>query len=205
MNNDLKQLLQICELTNTFNTIKRSTIRNKDGTSEDNAQHSFQLTLVAWYISDKENLGFNTERLLKYSLVHDLVAIYSGTFPAYDIDPNIEENKKQRELDAWSKLQKNFKDSPDLLNSLQQYNQREDQESKFIYALDKLLPIISIEVNNHYFYFQNKVTYEDMLKVTDKKIQTDPTVAKYFKLLSKYLKEDAQFFWPDNQERDYSK
>lgn len=79
-----------------------------------------------------------------------------------------------------------------------------DHESQFIYALDKLLPIINIELNNHNFYYTSKTTYEDMLRVKEAKIKTDPIVYKYFVLLTKYLRDEAKFFWPANSERDYS-
>jgi hypothetical protein len=44
-----------------------------------------------------------------------------------------------------------------------------------------------------------------MKEVKAEKIKKDPTVNSYFELLSNYLKEDVNFFWPDCKERNYSK
>lgn len=204
MNKKLKRLLQFSEFTNKFADIKRKTILNKDGTAENNAQHSFQLALTAWYISETEKLDLEINLLIKYALVHDLIETYSGTFPAYDRTTSKQKVKDLQEEKSFKKILKENREFNGLLEILKNYLKREDEESRFIYALDKLIPIINIELNNNDFYYKTKTTYEQMLKVKVKKISTDPTIEKYFRLLAKYLKDDKKFFWPDNKKRDYS-
>jgi len=204
MNRRLEDLLKFTEFTNLFADVKRKTILNKDGSAENNAQHSFQLAIIAWYISQKESLKLNIEKLIKYALVHDLVETFSGTFSAYERNKTTQKIKDESEKKSLEKIRNDFKELPDLIDSLNSYLIQQDKESKLIYALDKLIPILNIELNNHDFYHTTKTTYENMIKAKDKKISRDPTVYKYFKLLIKYLYEDSKFFWPANKQRDYS-
>jgi putative hydrolase of HD superfamily len=205
MNSDLKDLLKFTEFTNIFATVKRNTIHNKDGIAENNAQHSFQLAIIAWFLSDKESLGLNVEKLITYALVHDIMETYSGTSPVYQRNPKAQNNKDFTEEEAINQINKEFKSFRPFLNSLSNYHSQKDEEAKFIYALDKLLPILNIELNNDDFYFKNEVTFEKMVEIKEQKISKDKTVYKYFELLKKYLKEETKFFWPDNKKRDYSK
>lgn len=201
---DLINLLKFTELTNLFAITLRKTILNKDGSAENNAQHSFQMAMISWYLNDTMKLKLNTKRLMLYSLVHDLVKTYTGTYAAYKRDSQNQIEKDSAEENALKKIKKDFKEFRGLVIAMNKYNKRNDKESKFIYALDKLIPIINIELNNNDFYFQSKTTFSQMLEVKEEKIKKDPVIYEYFKLLKKYLIEDTKFFWPENQDRNYS-
>ncbi len=198
-------LLKFVEFTNLFSGIYRKTILNKDGSYENDSQHSFQLGLVAWYIANSNNLPLNTEKLIKYALVHDLIETYSGTSPAYSRNTDKQKLKEVSEMKAMAKIAKNFAEFKELQVIIKKYNAMNDEESRFIYALDKLIPIINIELNNNDFYFRTKTTHEDMLKVKKNKIAKSKTVEEYFDLLTEYLRIETKFFWPDNKDRNYSK
>lgn len=200
----LINLLKFVDITNLFANVYRKTITNKDGTFENNAQHSFQISLVAWYLCSVNNLDLNIDKLFRYGLIHDLVEVYSGNFPAYKRNESNQQTKTDLESKALLQIKKDFNDFPELTVEIENYNKQNDAESKFIYALDKLLPILNIEVNNIDFYYQSKTTFEDMLEVKDKKIAKDKTVYGYFEILKAYLKDDVEFFWPDCKNRDYS-
>ncbi len=204
-NTKLHDLLKFVEFTNLFASIYRKTILNKDGSPENDSQHSFQLALVAWYICKANKLAFNSEKLIKYALVHDLVETYSGSFPAYSRSKDKQIIKEVSEKKALAKITKDFSEFKELPQMIKDYNGMIDNESKFIYALDKFIPIINIELNNNDFYFQTQTTLEDMLNVKKDKIAKDKTVDEYFVLLTEYLNTETNFFWPDNKKRDYSK
>lgn len=200
----LINLLRFAEFTNLFAGVYRKTILNKDGSPENNAQHSFQMAMVAWYISLQGELALDIDKIIRYALVHDLVETYSGTSPVYSRTAETQAQKDDAEESSLNRFRSEFANFPDLITYLDEYILLQNHESKFIYALDKLLPLINIELNNHDFYQQTKTTYEDMLQVKDAKIATDPTIYAYFELLKKYLKDERKFFWPDNQHRDYN-
>ncbi len=203
-NLDLQNLLKFVEFTNLYSLVLRKTILNKDGSAENNSQHSFQMALVSWYINNVKGLKLDNQKLIMYSLVHELVETYSGTHPVYERNSVIQKQIELDEKDAFKKIKSDFKEFGEMIKTIEDYNSMQDKESKFIYALDKLIPIINIELNNNDYYLKNKLTLEDMIKVKEEKIKTDPVIYEYFELLKNYLAETANFFWPNNQTRDYS-
>ncbi len=202
---DLMHLLKFTEFTNLFANVYRKTITNKDDSIENNAQHSFQLAIVGWYMCQKAKLNLDVEKIIKYSLVHDLVEVYSGNYPAYSRTKDNQTSKELTEKEALNKIKQQFADFPELYSAIRDFSEMSDDESKFVYALDKLIPILNIELNNNDFYFRSQTTFEDMKKLKSKKIATDPTVNEYFDLLQNYLTEDVKFFWPNCKDRDYSR
>jgi putative hydrolases of HD superfamily len=152
---ELQGMLQMMEIIGKFKNIKR---KNFVGNSnprrfENDAEHSFELTLLAWFLISKYKLDLNIDKVIKYSLVHDLVEVYAG-----DIDPYMYSNcnemlkiKKTNEEKALKRLELELHDTPDLINSLKEYEQMNDEESKFVYVLDKVacqLGIVYIDDRN---------------------------------------------------------
>jgi len=143
-------------------------------------------------------------KVIRYALVHDLLEAYTGTFPAYSRTDSNQNEKEKAEVYALQRIKEELRHFPELIIDLDNFMMHRDNESLFIYALDKFLPLLNIELNNNPYYFENEVTYEEMLRVKEGKIASDPTVLKYFRIFAKYLREERQFFWPENQGRDYS-
>jgi putative hydrolases of HD superfamily len=155
MNIELDGMVNMLEIIGKFKNIKR---KNFVGNSnprrfENDAEHSFELTLLAWFLISKYKLELNIDKVMKYSLVHDLVEVYAG-----DIDPYMYSNsdemlkvKKTKEENALKRLELELHDTPDLINSLKEYEQMSDEESKFVYVLDKVacqLGIVYIDDRN---------------------------------------------------------
>lgn len=52
--------------------------------------------------------------------------------------------KEQREHEAMERIRTEFPQAHPLWSRVEEYEKREDEESKFVYALDKVLPVINI-------------------------------------------------------------
>lgn len=90
------------------------------------AEHSYQLALVAWYLITKHKLPLDLTLVIKYSLIHDLTK---------------EDAKKELEIKF-----PDFRDVHHLINS---HSKKAYEESKFVYALDKLIPLLHDHKNNN--------------------------------------------------------
>jgi hypothetical protein len=64
---------------------------------------------------------------------------------------------------------------------IEQYEKREDRESKFIYALDKIDPVLNIYLDNGRTWKRNHVTLEMLISMKKAKVEVDDTVALIFK------------------------
>ena len=100
--------------------------------------------MIAWYIATIENSGLNTEKILKYALIHDLPEVYAGDTPLYTSDDSYLKSKKEREINSILKIQTKFSDFLDMHMYIKKYEKLDDEESKLVYTLDKILPLMSI-------------------------------------------------------------
>lgn len=115
---------------------------------------------------------------LPYALVHDLAEIYAGDTPVYS-DPVTRAAKPKRERAARAELHQKFgNDFPWLLKYLDDYVAMKDEESKFVYALDKILPHVSVIIADYHPARPTWRAYKASERIAREKVS-----AKYPKLL----------------------
>ena len=187
---DLQKLLHFVRFSQLFREVERKVLIKKSQRPEGDAEHSFQLALVAWYLIDSNKLHLNTDRVIKYALVHDLVETYAGDTPMNSKDKEYLESKAEREKAAEIKIQKEFPEFPELIQSLHDYEKRKDNESKFVYALDKLLPPLNIYLEDGYSWKMNDVSLDLIITSKKEKIIISLEIKNYFDQLVELLKKD---------------
>jgi 5'-deoxynucleotidase YfbR-like HD superfamily hydrolase len=137
-------------------------------------------------------------RIGTYALVHDLAEIYAGDTPVYS-DPVTRAEKPKREREAHAKLHQNFgNDFPWLLKYLDDYVAMRDEESKFVYALDKLLPHVSVIIAEHHPARPTWRAHKASEKIARRKISTKyPKLSQVFEeLCQRYAKMPDLFSTP---------
>src|SRR4051812_27182979 len=100
----MENLLKIAKLSKDFGEIRRKIVFAKDSREENDAEHSFQLALLSWYIISSKSLPLNMEKAFKYALAHDLVEVYAGDTPASVHKGFAEEQKTKHEREASAAL-----------------------------------------------------------------------------------------------------
>jgi 5'-deoxynucleotidase YfbR-like HD superfamily hydrolase len=145
---------------------------------ENDAEHSFSLGIAALCVAPFFDHDLNLSRIGTYALIHDLAEIYAGDTPVYS-DPATRAAKPERERSAYVKLRQNFgNDFPWLLDYLDNYVAMKDEESKFVYALDKILPHVSVIIANYHPARPSWRAYKASEKIARQKVS-----AKYPKLV----------------------
>jgi len=99
------------------------------------ADHSYSMAIMGMVLSDLEN--YDSERILKMILLHDLAESKIGDFTPEQI--NIE-NKIQLENTAFNEIIEHLPDSikEQYLEIWQEYQENTSPESKIIHQIDKL-------------------------------------------------------------------
>ena len=190
---NLDELMKVVGLTHSFQQIRRRIYATGEDRMENDAEHSFQLAFVAWYIIDKQNLGLDKSKALEYALCHDIVEVFAGDMFFHR---TAEEEKKKVDLEkaATETLAQKYADFPSLVSTLRAYEEKADPESKFIYALDKLLPIFNILLDEGRSWQTNDVSLEKLYEGKHKKIAEDPIVLEYFVLIVEVLRSNPTLF-----------
>lgn len=191
---NIKKTLDFIQLTNTFRKIERDIPLSKEKRCENDMEHSYQLAVVSWYIANIENLDLDVSKIIKYSIVHDLVEIYAGDTPLYSSTASYLRSKASREFEARIKLQKNFPEFSELHTLIECYEKKQCPESRFVYAVDKLLPILSIYLDKGYAWKSHNLNLNTIVKMNDKRIATFPQLTKYLNYIVKILKEKPEYF-----------
>lgn len=161
---------------------------------ENDAEHSYQLAMTAWYLNNSEQLKLDTGLLLGYALVHDLVEVHAGDTYAYTRDAGERESKEAREAAAAEQIAADFPEFPELHELLRRYEERADREARFIYALDKLLPILNIYQDSGRSWHREGVTLQMIRDYKTSKVAVSPEVEPYFQELMAILESQPSLF-----------
>ncbi len=189
-----EQLIDFVQFTHEFQEVIRVARPPFRERFENDAEHSYQLAMVAWFLIEQDKLKLNKELCFMYALAHDLVEVYAGD--SFTFDKKIAESKHKREKEALQKIKKRFVSFKMLGKIIEQYEKREDEESKFVYALDKLIPPIQIYLEGGKLHKEMKVDFETFLENRSGKVTKSELINVYWvELLEELSKNKDTLFW----------
>jgi len=103
MTEELLNQLKFLEIADGMKQIFRQTTLADGSRYENDAEHSWHFALMAMTLVEHCALdGVNIDRVIKMAIIHDLVEVYAGDTPAYDLAAN--SGKEAREKEAADKL-----------------------------------------------------------------------------------------------------
>ena len=183
---DIESILRFSKLLHGLQQVKRKIFANGEDRLENDAEHQYQLALMAWYIIDSEKLNLDKDLVIKYGLIHDFVEVYAGDTYFY----GDRSGKIEREKLAALKLLNEYPEFPNLHELIENYEGQIDEEARFIYALDKLLPIINIYVDEGRTWKEHGITRQMILENKTEKCAGHPCVKAYFEKFVVRLKDE---------------
>ena len=153
------ELLDLFKLSHKFAGIERTVKLQNRKSWETNPEHSYQLALLGWYLNDMLSLNLNRQKVLEYAIVHDLVEVYAGDTDPHKHSEEYKASKHDRELAALNKIKQEFPQFASLTETMEKFESLEDEEAKFIYLLDKIVPVINTYLSGQDYYNANNVSY----------------------------------------------
>lgn len=167
---NLEKKLHFIEFIDKMKEIKRA-IYLRDWRQENDAEHSYHLAMMVIAFWD-DFPKLNIEKCLKFALIHDVVEIYAWDTVVFD--KKAELTKHKRESEALVRLEKEFIDIiPDFILLLKEYEKKESLESRFVYSLDKLHPIIQTVMEWWQVWHDFKIDFDKIQKRQYEKIYDD--------------------------------
>ncbi len=179
-------MIEMTRFANINRLISHSEVDTIPIRPENNSEHSFSLAMTAWYLC-QDIPELNQEKVLKIALSHDLVELHAGDTMAVGRTHQQEENKIKREKDAFKQLSKDWFDFKDLLSTIEKYEEKDSKEAQFVYALDKILPLLLNSSHVWESCAERGVAREDFVDFVGSKTKIDPNVHTIWKQLRKML------------------
>ena len=189
-----EQLLDFVRFTEEFRHIVRYEGSKLGKKIETSSEHSYQVAMVAWFLIEQDKLKLNKEICLMYALAHDLVEIYAEDTFIFNKKKKV--SKHEREKEALIKIKKRFSKFKNLIKIIQNYEKKKDEESNFIYILDKLLPPIQIYLENGKMWHKKKVSLLKQLEYKNKMISASLYFNEYWQELVKELVQNKKKLFP---------
>lgn len=159
---------------------------------ENDVEHSFHLAMAAWYLSD-DFPELDRDKLIRYSLIHDLVEVHAGdTF--FWADEAEKSTKVDREAAALKKIAIDWKEFPQLAATIEEYETRTNDEAQFVYALDKIMPMIVIMNAGGKTWHDHGITFEQQRAAKYEKVKNSRHILPYFNQLIEVLRNKPELF-----------
>ena len=193
---NLRKLLSFSELITAFGKVERVPFFPGTERCETDIEHSYQLAMLAWYLVSSTKLDLNLSKILQLALAHDLVEVHAGDTYVYSTDTAHLESKKERETAAAKKLAEDFPELHDVHSAIAEYEQRESREARFVYALDKILPLIVNYEGNGIGWKKHGVTLQMLIDKKTTQVALSPEIEPYFNDLIALLRENEGKLFP---------
>jgi putative hydrolase of HD superfamily len=134
----IKFILEIDKLKQIF----RQTYLLDQTRRENDAEHSWHLSILALFLNENSNVPINTLRVVEMTLIHDIVEIDAGDTFAYDTEHA--KTQMEREQKAAARIFSILpNDQKDYLRSLwDEFEAGKTPESKFARAIDRVQPLL---------------------------------------------------------------
>lgn len=191
---DINRLIEFHKLLNSYAEIERVVHIKRHGNVEleSDTEHSYNLAMTAWLVAEYFP-ELDNGKVLKLALVHDLVEIHAGDTFIF-AEQEMLDSKKSREARAQKQLQKDWPDFPELQQIITDYETLASPEARFVYAFDKLMPMITVYLNDGITWREKEMALERLDAEKTQKMKVAPEVYKYWKEMHKMLVAKPELF-----------
>lgn len=189
----IQRLFDLQNFLHEFHFIERVVdIPGQPNRRETDTEHTYTLAMTAWFLAQYFD-DISGDKVIRYALVHDLVEIYAGDTYAF-ADQEQLDTKHEREQKAFAKIKAAWQDFPEMVTAIESYEARVDRESKFVYALDKIMPPLIIFMDEGRTWKRQQVTFKLHHDKKSEQVSVSPEVSDYYAELVELMKQNPDYF-----------
>ncbi len=155
----LRQIEFIKEVDKLKYILRKTKLLNSDR-AENDAEHSWHLSLMAIVLAEHANFPIDLLRVIKMLLIHDLVEIDAGDTFIYDTQKSHDNTAEEREAAKriFGLLPEH--QANELIAIWEEFEANQTAEAKFARAMDRLEPLLQNTSNNGGTWAEFGVNYE---------------------------------------------
>ncbi|QIP13071.1 HD domain-containing protein [Spirosoma aureum] len=159
--NLLKQVEFIKEVDKLKYILRKTKLLNSDR-NENDAEHSWHLSLMAIVLAEHTNFPIDLLKVIKMLLIHDIVEIDAGDTFIYDTQKSHDNTTEEREA-----AKRIFGLLPDhqaneMIAIWEEFEERQTNEAKFARAMDRFEPLLQNVSNNGGTWTEFGVNYDQV-------------------------------------------
>jgi putative hydrolases of HD superfamily len=142
MTEELRAQLDFIRQIDALKSVWRQTLLVDASRAENDAEHSWEMALMAVVLKQYAPTGADMLRIIKMLLIHDLVEIDAGDAYAYDVAANI--GQKEREEEAAIRIFGLLpqQQGEELKALWEEFEARTTPDARFARAMDRLQPLL---------------------------------------------------------------
>jgi len=181
----MERLAELQQMIADFAKVKRAVPLADTNDAENDVEHSYGLAITCWYLHDKIAPELDLGKILRYALSHDIVELHAGDTYPWDVEAVA--TKYDREKAALRQIESDWPDFSQLIEFSEGYADKIDEEAKFTYAVDKLLPIMMIELGGGKSLWEKKRLSLAMERENKVTILKSDVMSPYYEKLLHWL------------------
>lgn len=193
-------MLDFVRFTHEIRNVQRAILLETVNRHENDAEHSYQLALVTWFLIENDGLQLDKFRCVAMALVHDVAEAYAGDTIAFASDQDLAAQKK-REAAAAIKLREQWPGFKSLHSLIEEYEKHETPEGRFVYSLDKLIPILNNYLYEGKIWKKEGITLDRLREIKVGKVDISAEVNKYYQEIIKILEREPNLFGKPKNEK----
>jgi len=168
----INKLLEFLKFSLQFRQTQRAIYAVGENRMENDVEHSYQLTILTWYVIESEKLKLDSNLAIKYALIHDLEEAITGDKPIFD--KKSRSGKENQEKLAYEIISKMFPDWKEYKKLSTNYKNKKDEESKLVNGLDKILPVLNIYIDGGRIWKTEDTTLKTLSENKKEKVAIHP-------------------------------
>jgi len=133
---NIQDIIRLSEMLGEMGQVRRAT-HLPNGEPESDSHHSFSLALIAYHIVKTECPELDADKVLLFSLAHDLLEIITGDEDTLHFTQEQHAAKHAREEEAIKEFDEVFSRYPTLLGAMHDYEKLDTAEAATVFVLDK--------------------------------------------------------------------
>ena len=160
---------------------------------ENVAEHSYMLSTVACALAGRLDKTLDIGLVAQFALVHDVVEVHAGDVTVWASAEALE-GKKKAEHASLRKIAADHGAFPWLAQTIGEYEKLAKPESRYVYALDKMLAHMLIIIGDYHPVYPTWEMYLKTEGIAREKVALYPLLLPYFEELCKTFRDRPHFF-----------
>lgn len=190
----MQRIAQLQQMIADFACVMRVPNLADKNRAENDVEHSYGLTLTSWFLALKIAPELDQLKILKYALAHDIVELHAGDTFVFAAQKELD-SKNEREDKALELIAKDWPDFSELAQYAKDYKNKVDEEARFVYSIDKLLPVIMVNLGEKDTYWARyQITLEMQMQEKEAKVKVSPIVGPYYEKLVAWMTAPDYFY-----------